>query len=434
MPAVDRPRAGGEPPFATVAEWLTWLERCNPREIHLGTERVVEVLARMPLASPAPLTLTVGGTNGKGSCVAYLSAMLAALDRRCGTYTSPHLHRFNERIAVSGTALDDATLLDAFAAVERAREGVALTYFEFTTLAALAAFDAAGCDARVLEVGLGGRLDAVNAVDADGALLVSVALDHVDWLGSDRESIGGEKAGIFRAGRPAVCADPDPPASVFTHARRIGARLLRPGHDYDHGRDVDGWWYRSAGLALHALPAPGLGDSDVQRGNAAASLALLEACAGADAARVAAPALARARLPARGERIERDGVTWIVDVAHNPAAAAALAAALGTVPAGRRRHAVFGILDTKDVSGVLAALAPRVDAWYLAPADAPRAVAAPALRAALPEDARARVAGEYASVAAACDAAAAAAAAGDEVVVFGSFHIAGPALEHLQLS
>ena len=265
----DGDRLSHAPPFATVAEWLAWQESLNAAHIELGLERVAEVLGRMAASGTRVLTLLVGGTNGKGSCTAYLSAMLAADGYRVGTYSSPHLLRYHERIRIDGQDIDDASLLAAFGEVESARHGVALTYFEYGTLAALAAFAQAGCTARVLEVGLGGRLDAVNAVEPDGSLVVSVALDHVDWLGPDRESIGFEKAGIFRGGRPAVCADPDPPASLLAHAEAIGARLIRTPGEFRAVVRGHSWRYESAHGVLEGLAMPPLAGR-VQLGNAAA--------------------------------------------------------------------------------------------------------------------------------------------------------------------
>lgn len=240
--------------FTTLNDWLRWQETLHPRTIELGLDRVRTVLRRLRPAAPPFAVVTVGGTNGKGSCVALLDAILRAAGYRVGAYVSPHLLRYNERIRVDGVEADDETLCRAFARIDAARGDVSLTYFEFGTLAALECFREAGVEVAVLEVGLGGRLDAVNAVDADAALVTSIALDHTDWLGPDRDSIGHEKAGIYRSGRPAVCADPDPPPRLLEHARAIGARLLRVGLDYDFGRAGVTWRWRSDEARFDDLP------------------------------------------------------------------------------------------------------------------------------------------------------------------------------------
>jgi len=386
----------------------------------------------MAAAGSRALTLLVGGTNGKGSCSAYLSAMLAADGYHVGTYTSPHLLRYHERIRIDGEEIDDAALLAAFAEVESARDGVALTYFEYGTLAALAAFAQAGCTARVLEVGLGGRLDAVNAVTPDGSLVVSVALDHVDWLGPDRESIGFEKAGIFRSNRPAVCADPEPPASLLAHAGAIGAQLMRMPEDFRAVVVDQTWRYESAHGVLEGLALPPLAGR-VQLGNAAASLALLEACLGTQRLPQLARGLGQARLAGRFQVHQAAGVEWVLDVAHNPAAAAALAETLAALPPAARSRCIFGILETKDAAGVLAALTPCVDEWLLVPTDSARALAPAALSQALAQ-AGGGLASLWPDVASACRAAADEALPGERIVVAGSFHTVGPALEFLGLS
>ena len=242
----------------SLADWLNWQETLHPRSIDLGLERVTGVLRALDLAEPPFKVITVGGTNGKGSCVAWLTAFLAAAGERVGTFTSPHLTRYNERIAVDGVDVDDAGLCAAFEAIDRARGATSLTYFEFSALAALLVFRDRGCAVAVLEVGLGGRLDATNAVDADVAVVVSVGVDHTDWLGPDRESIGFEKAGIYRAGRPAVCADPTPPASLVAHVAAIGARAVQVGRDYTFAVHAAGRWdYHGVRAAYRGLPAPG---------------------------------------------------------------------------------------------------------------------------------------------------------------------------------
>jgi dihydrofolate synthase / folylpolyglutamate synthase len=390
------------------------------------------VLGRLQGAAAPELTLVVGGTNGKGSCTAYLSAMLAGVGYRVGTYTSPHLLRYHERIRIAGHDIDDEALLAAFAAVEEARGGVPLTYFEYGTLAALEAFAAAGCTARVLEVGLGGRLDAVNAVEPDGSLVVTVALDHMDWLGPDRESIGREKAGIFRAGRPAVCADSDPPRSLLAYAETLGTPVLRIGRDFRGTATASGWRYESASTVLDGLPPLPL-SGEFQFDNAAASLALLEAVLGVARLPALAQGLPAARLAGRFQRHQDRGVEWVLDVAHNPAAAQALAHGLARQPATGRTRCVFGILETKDASGVLAALRDCVDEWLLVPTDSARALPPSRLRELL-ADQDLSATTSFGDVTSACRAASLASRPGDRVLVAGSFHTVGPALRYLGLS
>ena len=373
--------------------------------------------------------ITVGGTNGKGSCVAWLTAFLAAADERVGTFTSPHLTRYNERIAVDGVDVDDAGLCAAFEAIDRARGATSLTYFEFSALAALLVFRDRGCAVAVLEVGLGGRLDATNAVDADVAVVVSVGVDHTDWLGPDRESIGFEKAGIYRAGRPAVCADPTPPASLVAHVAAIGARAVQVGRDYTFAVHADGRWdYHGVRAAYRGLPAPCLPGA-VQYGNAAAALAALEALPGRGppAHATVAAGLGRARLHARYERVgERPDV--IVDVTHNPDGARVLAAQLAADRPAGRTYAVCGMLADKAIAATLGELDRVVDEWLLAPLPGPRGARAEELAA---RAAEARLAGRVTtcdSVAAALARARALAAPQDRIVVFGSFLTAAAAL------
>src|SRR5574340_1779479 len=238
-----------------LATWLARLEQLHPSAIELGLDRVRRVRDALGLAPSFPLIL-VGGTNGKGSTCAYLEAMLGAAGYKTGLYTSPHLLRYNERVRVAGVEASDADLVQAFERVDAARGDTSLTYFEFGTLGAMAQFIEAGVDVAILEVGLGGRLDAVNVFDADAAIVTSVDLDHLDYLGDTREKIGFEKAGIFRAGRPAICADPRPPASLLEHARNIGADLRRVGRDFAAEREDGQWTYRGTEVRWPALPLP----------------------------------------------------------------------------------------------------------------------------------------------------------------------------------
>lgn len=415
----------------SLQDWLRDIEGRHPREVDLGLARVREVAGRMGLGRPARFVATVAGSNGKGSTVAFIEAIAAASGLRVGAYTSPHLRAYNERVRIDGADAADGALVEAFEAVEAARGGTTLTYFEYGTLAALWLFGRAGLDLAVLEVGLGGRLDAVNLVDPDVAVVTTVDLDHQDWLGPDREAIGREKAGIARAWKPLVLGEDDPPSSVLGHAYAIGASAIRAGSDYRFGRDDDGdgWWWREPGFEL-ALPPPRMA-APAQLRNAAAAIAALRALDLEIDDRAWARGVAAAQVPGRLQRFERDGVEVLVDVGHNPQAARALADWLREAPAART-VAVYGALADKDAVGVVAAIADRVDAWHLAgtPGAGARGRDAGELAAAL-AGTPAAGARRHVDVVAAMPAALADAGAGGRVLAFGSFHVAGAALEWL---
>lgn len=414
--------------FATLDDWLRWQETLHPKAIDLNLDRVRTVLRRLRPEPPAYPVITVGGTNGKGSCVEMLDAILRAAGYRVGAYASPHLLRYNERIRVNGVAVDDAAIVQAFARIDAARSDISLTYFEFGTLAALELFHEAGVDVAVLEVGLGGRLDAVNIVDADAALVVSVGIDHTDWLGMDRDSIGYEKAGIYRHERPAICADPDPPRRLIEHAHAIGARLILLNCEYDYSRTGDACWcWRSDPVRFNDLPLPAL-KGEHQIGNAAAVLATLNSVR--DRLRVTAEAvhagLTQARLPGRFQ-IVPGPVEWILDVAHNPSAAAVLAAQLRAQPCFGRTCAIVGLLADKDAQGVIEALAGVMDEWRPVSLAGSRGRTGAEL-AALLRSAGIQAVAAHDDIASACQAAAKAACIGDRIVVLGSFHTVAPVL------
>lgn len=419
------------PRHRSLSAWLAWQEGLNPRGIELGLERVRTVWRALGAPRLAGVVFTVGGTNGKGSVVTYLDAMLRAGGYRTGRYTSPHLERYNERVSLGGVDVTDQALCDAFSAVDAARGEVPLTYFEFGTLAAFWLFARADLDAAVLEVGLGGRLDAVNLVDPDVAVVTSVDLDHQDWLGDDREAIGFEKAGIFRAGRPAICGDPNPPARLLERAAAIGAELARIGRDYRAVVDGEQWDFVSSGHRRLALPLPGLRGAH-QLQNAATAVAALQAAL----PRLPLPqqaireGLLSARLPGRMELVGRDPA-WLLDVAHNPHAAKALARTLGDQFVAGRTHAVLAMLQDKDAAGVVAALANRVDCWWLAGLDGARGQTSGALRACLPAALDCRC---HDTVAEAMGAVAKTTGAGDRVVVLGSFFTVGEARRWLHVN
>jgi dihydrofolate synthase/folylpolyglutamate synthase len=423
------------PRFDRLEQWLDWQQRLHPAAIDLGLDRVARVLGRTGWRRPRAPVITVGGTNGKGSAVALLDALLRAGGYRVGTFTSPHLVDYRERIRIDGEKVPEASLVAAFERIADALGPDSLTYFEFNTLAALLVFGTAGLDAIVLEVGLGGRLDAVNVVDADVAVVVSVGLDHMEYLGPDEESIGREKAGIFRAGRPAIFGTPRPPQAVRDVAGQVGARLAVRGEQFDGVVRPDGrWdWVVDGACALADLPTPALAGA-IQVGNAATVLMALRALE--DRVPLGRAAIERGlqlvALPGRFQRVaDARGFEWVLDVAHNPAAAATLAANLRELPVPGRTLAVCGMLGDKDVPGVLAELRDLVDGWYAATPEGPRAITADEL---VRRAAGARVAMQaVGSVGEAVARAAQSARPGDRVIVFGSFHTVGPALVALDV-
>ncbi len=418
-------------PSRTLADWLAYIETRHPRAIEMGLERVGEVAARLGLERPGRQVVTVGGTNGKGSTVAFIEAIGRAHGWKVGAYTSPHLLRYNERVRIDGAEASDGDLAGAFAAVEAARGDTALTYFEYGTLAALWLFQHARLDLAVLEVGLGGRLDAVNLVDPDVAVITTVDVDHVDWLGSDREAIGHEKAGIARAWKPLVLGEVDPPSSVLRHAYAIGANAIRAGSDFFHDPAEPGHWcWREVGAEL-LLPDPALA-APVQRANAAAAIAALRALPQSPSDEACVAGVAAARAPGRLECFERDGVEVVVDVAHNPQAARELAAWVRAQPPAGSTAMVLAVLADKDAGEMVQALEPGIDRWHLAGlAGITRGQDVDAFAARLGRSAAA-TGSRHADVASALAHALACASPGDRVLVAGSFHTATAALATLR--
>lgn len=419
----------------SLADWLSYLEQLHPSAIDMGLDRSREVARRLGLGRPAPRVVTVTGTNGKGSTCAFIAALMRAHGLKVGVYSSPHLLRYNERVLIGAREASDEELCSAFAAVEAARGEVSLTYFEMGTLAAFWLFEQAELDAVVLEVGLGGRLDAVNLVDADISVVTSIALDHAEWLGDSRESVAFEKAGIFRAGKPAVCGDQNPPAPLMQQAGNLNSPFYQRGRDYDlslrteawdwHGRNASGDGIELRGLPLLTLPME----------NAALALqvyALLDLPWQTE--RIVAALVATrvtGRLDRRRVRWHGKSLSLLLDVGHNPHAAAYLAGRLALRPPAGRRLAVFGLLADKDLTGVLDALTPLIPDWAVAPLPTLRTRTAPELEAALRS--RSAVVLPYAGVSEALEAQCGQASEQDEILVFGSFYCVAEALMWLNL-
>ena len=415
----------------TLQDWLAHCERLHPKQIELGLERVQSVAQRMSLRFDCPV-ITVAGTNGKGSTCAMLEAIALQAGYRTGVYTSPHLVHFEERCRIHGEIVAAPALVAHFERVEAARQGVSLSYFEFTTLAILSLLAASALDVAILEVGLGGRLDAVNIIDADCAVITSIALDHMDYLGPDRESIGREKAGILRTGKPAIVSDPVPPASVLDRAVAIGADLWRLGHDFNFAGDPQQWAWAGRGRRYSGLAYPALRGAN-QLINASGVLAALESLRHRlpVTAQAVRNGLALVQLPGRFQIVPGQPAL-VLDVAHNPHAVAALAANLDAMGFFPVTHGVFGAMADKDLAAMLAKMGPLVDRWYFTDLPAARAETAQRLMQRWQAhqtrgDVRAST---HAAPMEALQAAVAAADPADRIVVFGSFYTVGGVLEN----
>ena len=415
----------------TLDDWLAHCEQLHPKTIDMGLDRVRAVAERMGLRFDCPV-FTVAGTNGKGSTCAMLEAILTQAGFRTGLFTSPHLVRFEERCRIRGQNVDAADLIAAFARVESARAEISLTYFEFTTLAILDTLARAGLDAVILEVGLGGRLDAVNIIDTDCAIITSIDIDHAELLGDTREKIGFEKAGILRTGRPAIVSDPVPPQSVIDRATEIGADLWLLGRDFNSSGDKQQWAWAGRGRRYAGLAHPALRGAN-QLINASGVLAALTAMRQQlpVTAQAVRNGLALVDLPGRFQVVPGQPAL-VLDVAHNPHSAAALALNLDAMGFYPTTHAVFGAMADKDLAPMLHRMDPLVDRWYFADLPTPRAASGAALQAAWQaltqrKDASSAV---FSQPLDALHAAAAKAQAADRIVVFGSFYTVGGVLEH----
>ncbi len=419
---------------STLPDWLSHLEHLHPVTIEMGLERVDQVRAALDLVPVFPI-ITIGGTNGKGSTCAMLEAILSRAGYRVACYTSPHLLRYNERVRINQREASDADLCKAFAEVESARvtSGISLTYFEFGTLAAMQLFSQAGVDVVILEVGLGGRLDAVNIFDTDCAVLTSIDFDHMDYLGNTREEIGFEKAGIFRNGRAAICSEPDVPAAVCRQAAAVGANFMHIGEHFGYSIDATSWGYWGAGGKRHSLPHPALRGS-YQLRNASACLAALDTLRDSLPVTMGAirQGLLEVALPGRFQVLPGKPLT-VLDVAHNPAAAQVLAANLDSMGCYPRTYAVFAMLGDKDMAGVVRALMPAVDVWLAAGINAPRGASAEELWQVL-QSVNVAEAGAtictFPDITTAYAYACERASENDRICVFGSFHTVGEVLRY----
>jgi len=433
--------------FDSLGAWLTWQEQLNPAEIELGLDRVRVVLQRLNLESPGFAVITIAGTNGKGSSAAMLLSIYRAAGYRVGAYTSPHLQRYNERITLNDTEADDALLCDAFEQIEAARSAngdeIPLTYFEFGTLAAIVIFQQAEVDIAVLEVGLGGRLDAVNVLEPDVALVTMVDVDHQSWLGNDRETIAREKAGIYRADVPAVCAEPNPARSLVAHAASIGAQYYGLNEQFSYGlndKAGDGsWHWRCDSKHYEQLPPLGLHGA-FQLQNAAGVLMVTTQLQSRFPVELShlETGLKQVKVAGRLQRVAVNGlanVECLLDVAHNPSSAQVLSETLAARPCGGDTHAVIAMLADKDIGAVVEAITPVIDYWYVASLDASvcfRGTQAEAIVACLPEADSTSSASSYGDVATAVAAALENVVDGDRLVIFGSFYAVAEAKTFFQ--
>lgn len=395
---------------SSLEEWLVYLEQLHGQAIELGLDRIRHVATELNLLKPAPFVFTVGGTNGKGTTCRTLEVLLMAAGYRVGVYSSPHFIRYAERVRINGQELSDQQHISSFDSLNQGRGETSLTFFEFSTLSALQLFKQSDLDVVILEVGLGGRLDATNIVDADVAVLTSIALDHTDWLGPDRESIGREKAGIFRQGKPAVVGEPDMPATISKVAQDKGAILLARGKEWSYSASSHSWQFQDIQGKLTELPLP-----QIPLANAATALAALRVSGLTLSEAVLRESIATATLPGRFQIVQHSPLV-ILDVAHNPHAARYLVEKIEQLAPKGKVRGVLGMLHDKDIEGTITILSAAVDQWYCASLDGPRGASAQRLQQSLPE------AECYDRVEQAWQAALSQADADDVVLVCGSFH------------
>ena len=418
-----------------LAQWLSWIEKSHPSEIELGLERLNEVYQRLNLDLSASKVIIIGGTNGKGSTVAMLDQVLRDSGKTVGCFTSPHFLRYNERIKLNGRQAQDDVLVQAFERIYAACGDTSLTYFEYNALAALIVFADAKPDVMLLEVGLGGRLDAINIVDADISVVTTVAVDHIDWLGDDREKIGYEKAGIYRAQRPAVCGDPDAPKMLLDYAAEIDAQLCARGVDFELTEYPDGQWdWQGKAVSGDVVSYAGLPDINLPKPNAAVVIQVLSLLGITPEKDALANSLAVASLTGRLQRIVRHGCQYTLDVAHNPQAAEYVVNRLNAEACAGKTWMVLGMLADKDISEVLGYLKDLADEWLLVTLDVPRGQTSAALADKLQQQgiASSRQTA-YDTVAQALESLVPQLSAGDRVVIAGSFFTVSGALAALEL-
>ncbi len=417
---------------SNLKQWLEWQATLHPEEIELGLDRVAAIWQRLHPTHFSPTIITVGGSNGKGSSVAMLDAIFSASGYRVGCYTSPHLWRYNERIRVVGQEATDADICQAFEQVEQARGSTQLTYFEFGTLAALHLFSQQKLDIVILEVGLGGRLDAVNIIDPDVALITTISIEHTEWLGSSRDEIAREKGGIMRSGRPVVIGDSSPPLALLELADGLEISPFVAGRDYHWQHHDQSWEWVCGEERLTDLPLPRL-QGEFQLQNGAAVLTVIAQLQSRHPVSYEAISigLQRVELPGRFQIIEGD-ITTILDVAHNPEAAAVLADSLRELPSEGSTLALFSALEDKDIKGVVALMSEVVDSWYLAPLQELRAASIETLQQALLDSGvESSSMSLFSTIEDAFIGAQESAVAGDRIVIFGSFHTVAQAVLRL---
>ena len=414
--------------FDSLQGWLSWQESLHPLAIDLGLERAAQVFHALNPECIKPPTITVAGTNGKGSSIAYLDAIYRAQGYRVGAYTSPHILKYNERIKIDGKPVSDELICEAFARIESVRGNTTLSYFEFGTLAALDIFWRAGLDVQLLEVGLGGRLDAVNIVEPDVSLITSICIDHVEWLGGTREAIGLEKAGIFRAATPAIVGDPKPPKSLIQSAIDKHALLYCIGKDFGYTKQASGWDWFSADKKITHLPEPGLKGEHQYRNASAVILAVTQLAKTLPVSEASIrQGLENVQLTGRFQLIPGE-IPVLLDVGHNPQAVRTLAEYITNMFPDRRIHAVFSMMKDKDIAGVIEIMNPVVHDWFFAPLANPRAATEPVMREIFSQSSVSNVSFGFSGFAEAFSAAKNQSQKGDLLLVFGSFFLVSDCL------
>ncbi len=418
--------------FDSLKGWLDWQESLHPVKIDLGLERAAQVYHALNPDCIKPITITVAGTNGKGSCIAYLEAIYRAQGYRVGAYSSPHILKYNERIKIDGKPVSDELICEAFARIESVRCNTSLSYFEFGTLAALDIFWRSGLDIQLLEVGLGGRLDAVNIIDPNVSLITSIGIDHIDWLGETREAIGQEKAGIFRAKTPAIIGDCDPPESLLQSAIEKDARLYCINKDFSYKKQTTTWDWFAGDRHISQLPEPGL-KGEHQYRNASSVILAVEVLAknlpvSDMAIRIG---LKNIQLLGRFQLID-DKIPVLIDVGHNPEAVKTLVDYLNMTFPDKRIHAVFSMMKDKDIAGVLEIMNPVVYDWFFAPIANPRAATEPLMRKIFSQSSVSRISFGFTGFADAFNAAKNQSLENDLLLVFGSFFLVSDCLNEFE--